>query len=179
MRATLQVRPSWPILLLSAIVLAALFSCNTSPGDAQKEPAVDSVAANIKMYTHVWDEIINKRKLDQFNDTNFTKNVVMHASPADVVGIDSARAYYANYLTGFSNITFTIKDVFGMGNKLVKHWNFKGTHTGLFFGIPATNKKVDIDGVTLVRMEGGKIAEERDFFDNLEFMQQLELIPKK
>ena len=102
----------------------------------------------------------------------------MHASPSDVVGIDSARAYYANYLTGFSDIKFTIKDVFGMGNKLVKHWNFKGTHTGPFFGIPATNKKVDIDGVTLVRMESGKIAEERDFLDNLEFMQQLGLIAK-
>jgi steroid delta-isomerase-like uncharacterized protein len=113
-----------------------------------------------------------------FHDSNFSKNVVMHASPSDVVGIDSARAYYANYLTGFSDISFTIKDVFGMDDKLVKHWNFKGTHTGLFFGIAATGKKVDIDGVTLVRMENGKIAEERDFMDNLQFMQQLGLIPR-
>ena len=153
-------------------------SCSNSNNGTAKATAIDPVAANIKMYTHVWDEIINNRKLDLFNDSNFTKNVVMHASPSDVVGIDSARAYYANYLTGFSDISFTIKDVFGMGNKLVKHWNFKGTHTGIFFGIPATNKKVDIDGVTLVRMESGKIAEERDFFDNLEFMQQLGLIPR-
>jgi len=153
-------------------------SCSNSNNGTAKATAIDPVAANIKMYNHVWDEIINNRKLDLFNDSNFTKKVVMHASPSDVVGIDSARAYYANYLTGFSDISFTIKDVFGMGNKLVKHWNFKGTHTGIFFGIPATNKKVDIDGVTLVRMESGKIAEERDFFDNLEFMQQLALIPR-
>ena len=153
-------------------------SCSNSNNGTAKATAIDPVAANIKMYTHVWDEIINNRNLDLFNDSNFTKSVVMHASPSDVVGIDSARAYYANYLTGFSDISFTIKDVFGMGNKLVKHWNFKGTHTGIFFGIPATNKKVDIDGVTLVRMESGKIAEERDFFDNLEFMQQLGLIPR-
>ena len=153
-------------------------SCSNSNNGTAKATAIDPVAANIKMYTHVWDEIINNRNLDLFNDSNFTKNVVMHASPSDVVGIDSARAYYANYLTGFSDISFTIKDVFGMENKLVKHWNFKGTHTGNFFGIPATNKKVDIDGVTLVRMESGKIAEERDFFDNLEFMQQLGLIPR-
>ena len=113
-----------------------------------------------------------------FNDSNFTTNVVMHASPSDVVGIDSARAYYTNYVTGFSDVTFTIKDVFGMGNALVKHWNFKGTHPGTFFGIPATGKLVNIDGVTLVRMDKGKIAEERDFFDNLEFLQQLGLIPR-
>ena len=166
-------------LLVLTIGFSTLFSCNNSHSDTQKETSVDSVAVNIKMYSHVWDEIINKGKLDLFNDSNFTKNVVMHASPTDVVGIDSAKAYYSNYVTGFSNITFTIKDVFGMGNKLVKHWNFKGTHTGVFFGIKPTGKKVDLDGVTLVRMENGKIAEERDFFDNLEFMQQLGLIPRQ
>jgi hypothetical protein len=91
-----------------------------------KQTTVDSVAANIKMYSHVWgDEIINKRKLEMFNDSNFTKYVVMHASAVDVIGIDSARATYANYLTGFSDVTFTIKDLFGMGNKR-KHWNSYG-----------------------------------------------------
>ena len=165
-------------LLLLTLSISTLMACNNPKNETSKETTVDSVAANIKMYTNVWDDIINKRMLDKFNDSNFTKNVVMHASPTNVVGIDSARAYYANYLTGFSDVSFTIKDVFGMANKLVKHWNFKGTHTGIFFGIPATNKKVDIDGVTLVRMENGKIAEERDFLDNLEFMQQLGLIPR-
>jgi uncharacterized protein len=38
--------------------------------------------------------------------------------------------------------------------------------------------KININGATLVRMEKGKIAEERDFIDNLEFMQQLGIIPK-
>ena len=161
------------------IIAAMLFSCNDSGSKTSKAAMTDSVAANIKMYTTVWDDIVNKRMLNKFNDSNFTRNVVMHASPADIVGIDSAKAYYENYLTGFSDITFTIKDVFGMENKLVKHWNFRGTHTGVFFGIPATNKKVDIDGVTLVRMENGKIAEERDFMDNLEFMQQLGIIARQ
>jgi steroid delta-isomerase-like uncharacterized protein len=165
-------------LFLTPIIFAIVMSCSNPQTNTAKQTTVDTVAANIKMYSHVWDEIINKRKLEMFNDSNFTKNVVMHTSPTDVVGIDSARAYYANYLTGFSDVTFTVKDVFGMDNKLVKYWNFKGTHTGIFFGIPATNKKVDIDGVTLVRMEDGKIAEERDFVDNLEFMQQLGLIPR-
>src|ERR1700682_181362 len=84
----------------------------------------DPVEANIKAYSHVWDEIMNKGKLDMFNDSNFTKDVVMHVSPKDLIGIDSARTYYANFLTGFSKIQFTIKDVFGQGEKLVKYWNF-------------------------------------------------------
>jgi steroid delta-isomerase-like uncharacterized protein len=121
---------------------------------------------------------MNKGKLDMFNDSNFTKDVVMHASPSDVVGIDSARAYYGQFITGFSEIQFTIKDVFGQGDKLVKYWNFKGKHTGSFFGIPATGKSVDLDGTTLVRMQDGKIAEERDFYDNVVFMTQLGLMPE-
>ena len=166
------------MLFALAAIFIVLVACNNTQTNTPTETTVDTVSSNIKMYSHVWDEIINKGKLDLFNDSNFTKNVVMHAAPSDIIGIDSARAYYSNYVTGFSNIVFTIKDVFGMGNKLVKHWNFKGTHTGIFFGIPATGKKLDLDGVTLVRMENGKIAEERDFFDNLEFMQQLGLIPR-
>jgi predicted ester cyclase len=160
----------------STIVIIALLFFGCSTANRYQPNTTDPVEANIKMYTHVWDEIINKRRLDMFNDSNFTADVIMHANP-DIVGIDSARAYYANYLTGFSNITFTIKDVFGQGDKLVKHWNFKGTHTGIFFGIPPTGKTVNIDGVTLVRMQNAKIAEERDFFDNLDFMTQLGLMP--
>ena len=164
------------LIAMSSVMLSLLF--NACSSNQKAEPVTtDPVAANIKMYTHVWDEIINKGKLEMFNDSNFTKDVVLHASPSDVVGIDSARAYYANYLTGFSNITFSIKDVFGQGDKLVKYWNFKGTHTGVFFGIPPTGKTVSLDGTTLVRMANGKIAEERDFFDNMDFMTQLGLMP--
>lgn len=163
------------LLLVLAFVALIAPGCNDNE-ELEIEPRPDSVEMNIKMYTHTWDEIINHRNLAMFNDSNFTVNVVMHANP-DIIGIDSAKAYYSNYLTGFSNITFTIIDVFGQNDKLVKHWNFKGRHTGVFFGIPATGKEVNIDGVTLVRMENGKIAEERDFFDNYDFMKQLGLIP--
>ena len=155
-------------------MLSFIFS-SCSSNQKSETAKTDSVEANIKMYTHTWDEIINHARLDLFNDSNFTTDVIMHANP-DVIGIDSARAMYANYVNGFSNIKFTIIDVFGQGDKLVKHWNFKGKHTGTFFGIPATGKDVDVEGVTLVKMRGEKIAEEQDFFDNYEFMKQLGLI---
>ena len=160
-------------VLLSTTITLLFTGCASKP-----EVKPDAVEANIKMYTTVWDEIINHGKLELFNDANFAKKLVMHEGPLDVVGIDSARSYYANFVSGFSNITFTIKDVFGQGDKLVKYWNFKGTHTGVFFGIQPTNKIVNLDGVTLVRMENGKIAEERDIFDNLEFSQQLGLLER-
>jgi len=127
------------------------------------------------MYTTTWDEIINNRNLDYFNEDNFDSNVTLIMAPENVVGIEAAKDFYNNYLIGFSDIEFTVKSVFGQGDNIVKHWNFKGTHTGNFFGIPATNNKVDIDGTTLVKMKNGKIAQERDFLDNMTFMSQLGL----
>lgn len=159
-------------LFVGISILTLILTACSNP---EKEDA-EHVKSNIKTYSFVWDEIMNKGKLDMFNDTYFTDDVVMHASPSDVIGIDSAREYYANFLTGFSDIQFAIRDIFGQGDKIVKYWNFKGTHAGDFFGIPATGKTVSLDGTTLVKMSNGKIAEERDFYDNYDFLNQLGLI---
>ncbi len=153
------------LLVLSFLGISVLY--------AQK----NNIDRDLKMYSQVWDDIINKRQIDQINDKNFDTGITLVTSPENVVGIEDFKAYYQNFLTGFSDIQFTIVDVFGQDAKIVKHWNFKGTHTGDFFGIPATGKSVDIDGVTLVKMKKGKIAQEQDFMDNMEFMQQLGLVP--
>lgn len=153
-------------LLLFSIVLF-LTSCDFLNAQIKKD---------IKMYTATWDEIINKGNLDLFNGTNFDKDITLVMSPENVVGIENVKAFYANYVNGFSNIEFTIIDVFGQDDKIVKHWRFKGKHTGDFFGIPATGKSVELDGVTLVKMKNGKIAQEQDFMDNMVFMQQLGLV---
>lgn len=134
-----------------------------------------TIEKDIKMYTQVWDDIVNKGDIDKINSTYFDTNITAIQSPENIVGIEDFKAYYQNFITGFSNIEFTIIDVFGQGDKIVKHWNFKGTHTGVFFGIPATNQSVDVEGVTLTKMKDGKIAQEQDFMDNAVFMQQLGL----
>lgn len=131
---------------------------------------------NIATYTATWDGIINDRKLELFDETHFATNITLIMTPENVIGIENIKDFYANYLNGFSNIEFTVVDVFGQGDKIVKHWNFKGTHTGEFFGIPATGKSVNVEGATLVKMKDGKIAQEQDFMDNMDFMQQLGLV---
>lgn len=129
------------------------------------------------MYSETWDEIINTGNLDLINDTNFTTDITLVSSPENVVGIENFKAYYSNFVIGFSDIEFTMVDVFGQADKIVKHWKFKGTHSGDFFGIPATGKSVDVEGTTLVKMKDGKIAQEQDFMDNLIFMEQLGIDP--
>ena len=173
---------------ISLFLTLSISSCKNEEVELVNQPSAEcleleraemQLAENLKMYETVWDDIINKREIDQINETNFDKDVTIISLPENIVGVEGFKAYYQNYLTGFSDVTFTIVDAFGQGDNIVKHWNFKGTHTGDFFGIPASGRVVDIDGVTLVKMKDGKIAQEQDFMDNLSFYQQLGLMPEE
>ena len=73
----------------------------------------------------------------------------------------------------FPNIKITIEDTFGAGNKVVARWSAEMTHTGGDLGILATDKQVRITGTTIVRIEGGKIVEGWDNWDQLALMDQL------
>lgn len=130
--------------------------------------AEKQVETNIKLYKATWDKIFNQRDIDQVNDQNFATDVVLLNQKEKVraQGIEGFKKAFNYYLLTFSDIKFTFIDVWGHGDKLVKHWNFKGTHT-------ATGKPMDLSGVTLVKMKDGKIIEEQDFDDNLSYNQQL------
>lgn len=172
----------FPIILLFAVNLGTLQAQSASNERARlkhtpAKHADPKVAANIKMYTETWDAIVNESRLELFNTDNFTADVVMHAEPENVVGIEGMAGYYRALLSAFSNIEFTINNIFGEGDQLVKHWTFKGKHTGDFFGIPATGNPVEISGSTIVRMSAdGRIAEERDFMDNMALLTQLGVV---
>ena len=163
------------VFLLGIIII----NCDTKPS----QECIDSLDAsskvknNVEMYSKIWDTAINGRNLEVINLENFDENIKTITADGDVKGIDAFKAYYSNYITGFSDAEFNIVDAFGQGDKVVKHWSFKGTHDGEFFGIPATGKKVNLIGTTLVLMKDGKILQEQDFFDNYSFLSQLGLLP--
>ncbi|MEZ4837789.1 ester cyclase [Flavobacterium sp.] len=153
-----------------SIILIALMLTNVT--FAQK----NSIENDIKMYEQVWDNIVNKGQIDLINAKNFDEKITLISKPENVVGIEAFKSYYQNYITGFSEKQFTIVEILGQGNKIVKHWNFKGRHTGTFFGIPPTGKSVDLSGVTIAVMKKGKIAQEQDFMDSMIFQQQLGIV---
>ena len=159
------------VFLLGIIII----NCDTKPS----QECIDSLDAsskvknNVELYSRVWDKAINGRDIEIINLDNFDENIKAITADGDIMGIDAFKAYYNNYLTGFSDAEFNIVDVFGQGDKIVKHWNFKGTHTGNFFGIPASGNKLNLSGTTMVTMKDGKIAKEQDFFDMMSMVNQL------
>ena len=156
------------------IALLAL-TCTLFVGCKNESAEREKIAqANIDSYSKTWDLVINEGKVAVL-DSAYAPEIVLHTIP-EIKGIAASKAYYAFFVTGFSNREFTVKDIFASGDKLTKYWVFKGTHTGDFMGIPATGKTISVEGCTIARMVNGKIVEERDFMDNMDFMKQLGLM---
>jgi len=160
------------------IAIALLFiSCAQNSEELNKLKADKKyVENNVEMYVSVWESAFSEKNIELVTSENFHEDVIVVTASGNVTGLDDFKAYYANYINGFSDGEFSVINAFAQGDNLVKHWNFKGTHDGEFFGIPATNKTLDLSGTTLVKMKDGKVLQEEDFYDNYSFMKQLGLI---
>jgi steroid delta-isomerase-like uncharacterized protein len=161
------------IKILSALIITSVFTtgCQQQADDTQKQ-----VDDNIKMYTKVWDEILNKGNIDMI-DTHFAEDYVNKTVTSTVKGQAEAKEFFGAFLTGFSDINFVVDEIFGVDDRVVKRWTFNGTHSGEFAGIPATGNKITLKGVSVSRIVDGKISEELDYMDDLGFLQQLGAIP--
>ena len=157
------------IILLS---LVSTISCQNHTNNKKQPSTSLQLEKDLEMYQNVWNSFL-AGDTSVVNNKNFTEDVVIVTSNGDLVGIDACKEFYLNYLNGFSDIEWTIVDAFGQGNKLIKHWNFKGKHTGNFFGIPATGNSLNLSGTTIVTMREGRIAKEHDFFDMKSMLDQL------
>ena len=157
------------ILLLSTILTSCSF------GKENEKKIIDAntkLERDLEMYENVWNTFISG-DTSVMNENNFTKDIIVVTAEGNKVGIDQALEHYKNYLTAFTDLEFNIIDAFGQGDRIVKHWNFKGKHTGDFFGTPATGNYLDLSGTTIVTMRDGKIAKEHDFFDMKSLLDQL------
>jgi predicted ester cyclase len=92
-----------------------------------------------------------------------------------------ATAYAMRWLKGFPNGKLTVRNEIVSAPWIVQEIIMEGTHTGPLEGptgtVQPTHMKVVGKGVQLLRIENGKIAEARIYFDLLDQMSQLGLIP--
>ena len=52
-------------------------------------------------------------------------------------------------------------------------WTIYGTHTGDFFGVPASNNPLVLQITEIFRVENGQLAEAWDNWDRLSMAQQM------
>ena len=69
-----------------------------------------------------------------------------------------------------------VQDVLVDGDQAAVHWRTSGIHKGEFFGMPPTGKSFTIHGVSLLRVQDGKVVENRTIADMFSLMQQLGVV---
>ena len=87
--------------------------------------------------------------------------------------VEVARQEAADFREGFPDVVSTIEDLIAEGDKVVARWRARATHQGEYMGIPPTGKEVEFTGISIYRIEAGKIAESWNEEDELGLMRQI------
>lgn len=77
----------------------------------------------------------------------------------------------------FPDLNVTVDLQVAENDLVAVRWTARGTNTGSGNGLPETGRAVQINGTTLFRIGGGKIAEEWTCANSLGLMRQLGLLP--
>ena len=101
---------------------------------------------------------------------------------ARLEGGDAIAGYALVWMHAFPDARQTILNELVAGDWVVQEFSFSGTHTGTLASpdgdIPPTNRSVTGRGVQIQRIDSSKIVEEHVYFDQVEILEQLGLMPE-
>ena len=83
------------------------------------------------------------------------------------------RAFYA----AFPDIHHEVERVLVDGDSVVVRFVLHGTHTGSFFGIPASNRKIAVAAHVILTVQGGQVSDLLGVFDEAGMLRQLGVLP--
>ncbi len=136
--------------------------------------STDTKAAVRRLYEEVW----NKRRLDVVNELISPSHALNDPHlTGSAVGPDAYKRVCTQFLAAFPDLKFTVEDYISEKDKVVASWTISGTHKREFRGIPATNKVISVEGVTIHHIAKGKIIDSYLKLDYLGLLQQLGVAP--
>jgi predicted ester cyclase len=129
-----------------------------------------------------------KRADDAFNAHDLEGRLAANTDDSEFVmpgGMQLRGREQADLLRAFwealPDATLTWKNHVESGSVIAGEGVLTGTHTGTFRTpqgeIPSSGRRVELPYAFIRRVEGGKIAAEHLYFDQLEFLQQLGAMP--
>lgn len=103
-------------------------------------------------------------------------DAVTHWGDFESNTVDAVREDVERYYKGFTGVETAIGDLLADGDKVVLRWSTWGDHTGPYGSVPATGKRILMEGVDVYRLDGGRIVEAWSMWDGLAVYQQLGLV---
>jgi steroid delta-isomerase-like uncharacterized protein len=173
-----------PLLVVSLVLLLCFtFSCQNKAEKAELEKfkAQAKLEEQNKVLAKRLMEAVNKGDFDTIKE--LTAPQFVRYSPSTTIDIRSLEEFIEQVKMihrGLPDININIEESYAEGDRVTSRYIMRGTHQGEFDGIPATGNKLGTSGILIFRIENGKVAEIREEFDSVGFMQQLgmELKPK-
>ena len=136
--------------------------------------SADNKAIVRRLYEEVW----NKRRLELVDEIISPSHALHDPNlSGSAVGPEAYKRQVTRFITAFPDLRFTVEDIVGEKEKLAVAWTISGTHKSEFMGIPATNKKVSVDGITINHIVNAKIMDSYVSWDAWGMMQQLGVVP--
>jgi steroid delta-isomerase-like uncharacterized protein len=90
----------------------------------------------------------------------------------DITGTGGVSNLLQIVSAGFPDLRFEIPDIFGSGDRVTVRLIATGTHDGKFLNVPPTGKRIEINGIHIYRISGGKIVETWQLGDVWGLMRQ-------
>jgi steroid delta-isomerase-like uncharacterized protein len=111
-------------------------------------------------------------------DEYIAEDFVAHNPPAPGVSLDregmkQAAEIFRVATPGRHEIRMQVAE----GDLVVSHIVGRGVHEGELFGVPATDKEVETDGIVIHRVRDGKIVEYWSVVDVARVLQQVGAMP--
>ena len=121
---------------------------------------------------------------DEARLRELTASNAVFEAPGDVrlEGREAATQYAMAWLNAFPDARITVHNEPEAGDWVVQEFTFEGTHKSTLStptgDIPPTNRRLTGRGVQILRIEGDTVAETRLYFDQVQVMTQLGLMPE-
>lgn len=136
-----------------------------------------STAENKAIVRRLYEEVTNGKNLSLL-DAVCTTDIILHDPlPLPAQGVEGFRQLLTLFLTAFPDHHVTIDVISAEGEMVSVLHTHRGTHRGTLMGIPPTGKQITVEGLELLRISGGKIAEFWRHDDDLGLMMQLGAVP--
>lgn len=135
-------------------------------------------AENKALVRRLYDEVWNKRRIELVDELLSRSHAIRNNHlPDSGIGPDAYKREVARFIRAFPDLRFSIEETIAEKDKVVATWLISGTHKGEFRGIPATNKAISIEGITIHNVSAGKILDSYVTWDELGLRQQLGAAP--
>jgi ketosteroid isomerase-like protein len=100
-----------------------------------------------------------------------------------VTGTDAIVAWFGGFWEAFPDVSWEPLHEHEAGNTAIDEGYVVGTHTGPLDAptgesIPPTGKRIRVRAVDIATVENGAVTSHRFYFDQMEFLGQLGLVPE-